>query len=89
MVETGRRPKEIVEAEGLAMVSDAAELESVARRVIDENPKPLGDVTKNPRAAMKYIGLVRKATGGRADAKAVKAIIAKIVMEKTGVDIDA
>ncbi|MHC4249289.1 MAG: Asp-tRNA(Asn)/Glu-tRNA(Gln) amidotransferase subunit GatB [Planctomycetota bacterium] len=89
MAETGKGAREVVEAEGLAMVSDEGELESVARKVIDENPKPLGDVAKNPRAAMRYIGLVRKATGGRADAKAVKAIVAKIVKEKTGVDIDA
>ncbi len=88
MAETGRGARDVVESEGLAMVSDEGELEAVARKVIDENPKPLGDVTKNPRAAMKYIGLVRKATGGRADAKAVKAIVAKIVKEKTGVDID-
>jgi len=89
MVETGKGAREVVESEGLAMVSDEGELESVARKVIDENPKPLADVAKNPRAAMRYIGLVRKATGGRADAKAVKSIVAKIVKEKTGVDIDA
>jgi aspartyl-tRNA(Asn)/glutamyl-tRNA(Gln) amidotransferase subunit B len=88
MVDSGRGAREIVEADGLAMVSDVGELEAVARKVIDENPKPLSDVAKNPRAAMKYIGLVRKATGGRADAKAVKAIIAKIVKEKTDVDIE-
>jgi aspartyl-tRNA(Asn)/glutamyl-tRNA(Gln) amidotransferase subunit B len=88
MVATGKGPREIVEAKGLAMVSDTAELEAVARKVINENPKPLEDVRKNPRAAMRYIGLVRKATGGRADAKAVKAIVAKIVNEKTGVDIE-
>jgi len=89
MVETWKGAREVVEADGLAMVSDEDELESVARKVIDENPKPLADVAKNPRAAMRFIGLVRKATGGRADAKAVKAIVAKIVKEKTGVDIDA
>jgi len=88
MAETGKGAREVVEAGGLAMVSDEGELESVARKVIDENPKPLGDVTKNPRAAMRYIGLVRKATGGRADAKTVKSIVAKIVKEKTGVDIE-
>jgi aspartyl-tRNA(Asn)/glutamyl-tRNA(Gln) amidotransferase subunit B len=73
--------------EGLAMVSDSAELEAIARRVVDENPKPLADVGKNPRAAMKYIGLVRKATGGRADAKAVKGILVRIIKERTGVEI--
>jgi aspartyl-tRNA(Asn)/glutamyl-tRNA(Gln) amidotransferase subunit B len=87
MVETKRPPAEIVEAEGLAVVSDASELEAIARRVIDANPKPLADVARNPRAAMKYIGLVRKATDGRADAKAVKDIVARIVKERTGVDV--
>ncbi|MHC4505929.1 MAG: Asp-tRNA(Asn)/Glu-tRNA(Gln) amidotransferase subunit GatB [Planctomycetota bacterium] len=88
MVETGRDAREIVESMGLAMVSDTSELESIARKVIDENPKPLGDVAKNPRAAMRYVGLVRKASGGRADAKAVIEVIAKLVKEKTGVDVE-
>ena len=88
MVETGKGPREIVESMGLAMVSDTSELESIARKVIDENPKPLGDVAKNPRAAMRYVGLVRKASGGRADAKAVIEVIAKLVKEKTGVDVE-
>ncbi len=88
MVETRRPPKEIVEAEGLAMVSDTDELEAIARKVIEENPKPLGDIKKNPRAAMKYIGLIRGATGGTADVQVVKGIIKAIVKEKTGLELD-
>jgi aspartyl-tRNA(Asn)/glutamyl-tRNA(Gln) amidotransferase subunit B len=87
MLEAGRSAREVVESEGLAMVSDEGALEAVVRKVIEENPKPLEDVKKNPRAAMKYIGLARNATGGKADARAVKEIVARIVKEKTGVDV--
>jgi aspartyl-tRNA(Asn)/glutamyl-tRNA(Gln) amidotransferase subunit B len=87
MVRTGRAPAEIVEAEGLAMVSDASELERIANKVVDENPKPLADIRKNPNAAMKYIGLIRTATGGRADARVVREILKKIVKERAGVDL--
>jgi aspartyl-tRNA(Asn)/glutamyl-tRNA(Gln) amidotransferase subunit B len=86
-VESGRSPREIVESDGLAMVSDAGELERIARKVIEANPKPLADVKKNPRAAMRYVGLVRRESGGRADAKAVIEVVRKLVLEKTGVEI--
>jgi aspartyl-tRNA(Asn)/glutamyl-tRNA(Gln) amidotransferase subunit B len=88
MVETGRSAREVVDAEGLAMVSDSSELEAVANQVIDGNPKPLEDMKKNPRAAMKYIGLVRKASGGRADVKIVKDVLRRIIRERTGMDVE-
>ena len=88
MVETGTSAREVVDAEGLAMVSDSSELEAVANKVVDENPKPLEDMKKNPRAAMKYIGLVRKASGGRADVKIVKDVLRKIIRERTGLDVE-
>jgi Asp-tRNA(Asn)/Glu-tRNA(Gln) amidotransferase B subunit len=88
MVETGLTARQVVEAEGLAMVSDASELEATVRAVVEENPKPLADVARNPRAAMKYIGLVREATGGRADVKAVKDILRAVIKERTGQDVE-
>lgn len=88
MVDSGRSAKEVVGSERLAMVSDTSELERIADQVIDENPKPLADMKKNPRAAMRYIGLVRKASGGRADVKVVKQILKKIIRERTGLDVE-
>jgi aspartyl-tRNA(Asn)/glutamyl-tRNA(Gln) amidotransferase subunit B len=88
MVESGRSAKDVVGSDGLAMVSDTSELERIANHVIDENPKPLADMKKNPRAAMRYIGLVRKASGGRADVKVVKRILKKIIRERTGLDVE-
>ena len=64
------------------------ELEVVANKIVDENPKPLTDLRKNPRAAVKYIGLIRKATGGTADVRVVKELLVKIVKERAGLDIE-
>jgi len=88
MVATGGSPREIVEREGLAMVSDTSELEEIASKVVDENPKPMADVKRNPKAAMKYIGLIRKASGGRADVKAVKEIVRRLIKERAGIEVD-
>ena len=88
MVDSGKGAAEVVESEGLAMVSDTDELAAMANKIVDENPKPLADVSKNPKAAMKYIGLIRKASGGRADVKVVKDILKKIVKERVGIDLE-
>lgn len=88
MVESGKGPREVIEELGLAMVSDESEIEAVARRVMEEDPKPLADCRRNPRAAMKYIGLVRKASGGRADVQVVRNVIKRLAKETAGLDVE-
>jgi uncharacterized protein YggU (UPF0235/DUF167 family) len=84
MVEKGDEPAQIVELEGLAMVSDAGAILDITRKVVDENPKPLQDCEKNSKAANKYIGLVRKAMGGTADVKVVREAIQTVIRERLG-----
>jgi len=88
MLETGRSAAEIVESAGLGMVSDRSALEALVRKVVDENPRPLADVKKNPRAAMKYLGLVRQASGGKADVRVVREIVKRLVRERAGVEAE-
>ena len=88
MTETSRDADAIIAEKGLAMVSDTDEIMAVTRRVIDENPKPLRDCAKNPKAANRYIGLVRRAMGGKADVKVVREAIKEALREKLGREFD-
>jgi aspartyl-tRNA(Asn)/glutamyl-tRNA(Gln) amidotransferase subunit B len=88
MVESGRDAQAIVEEQGLAMVSDTGAILETTRRVVEESPKPLRDVAKNPKAANKYIGLVRRAMGGKADVRVVREAIKRVIEEKTGQSIE-
>lgn len=78
MVETGRAPGEIVEAEGLTQVSDADQLEAWVRDAIEANP----DEAERLRGGEKklvgfFMGQVMRASGGKADPKRVSALLAE------------
>jgi len=68
MLRSGEDARAIVDREGLTQVADAAELAAVIERVLAENPKPIEDFRKGKAAAAKaLVGLVMKATGGKAN----------------------
>ena len=68
----------IVDARGLRQVSDTAALESVIDQVIAENPGPVEQYRGGKEGALNaLIGPVMKKTGGSANPKVVRDLLAK------------
>ncbi len=68
MVRTGEDARTIVEREGLTQVADTAALSRIVDEVIAQNPRPVEDYRKGKTvAARALVGLVMKATGGKAN----------------------
>ena len=74
---TGRDPEEVVETEGMKQVTDTGAIESAVDQVIADNPAQVAKAKENPKLAGWFVGQVMKATGGKANPKAVNEIVAK------------
>ena len=80
MVESGVSPIKIVAEKGLIQISDELELEVVARKAIENNPKPVEDFRKGKKGAVGFlVGQVMKETGGRANPKVVSSILVRLL----------
>ncbi|GAB5446505.1 Asp-tRNA(Asn)/Glu-tRNA(Gln) amidotransferase subunit GatB [Gymnodinialimonas sp.] len=73
---TGRSPEEIVETEGLKQVTDTGAIEAAVDEIIAANPDQVAKAQQNPKLAGWFVGQVMKATGGKANPKAVNQIVA-------------
>ncbi len=72
---TGRAPAEIVETEGMRQVTDTGAIEAAVDEVIAANPAQVEKARANPKLAGWFVGQVMKATGGKANPKAVNEIV--------------
>ena len=72
---TGRDPVEIVETEGLKQVTDTGAIEAAVDKVIADNPAQVEKARANPKLAGWFVGQVMKATGGKANPKAVNEMV--------------
>jgi aspartyl-tRNA(Asn)/glutamyl-tRNA(Gln) amidotransferase subunit B len=72
---TGRDPAEIVETDGLTQVTDTGAIEAAVDAIIAANPDQVAKAQANPKLAGWFVGQVMKATGGKANPKAVNEII--------------
>ncbi|GKY88551.1 Asp-tRNA(Asn)/Glu-tRNA(Gln) amidotransferase subunit GatB [Sinisalibacter aestuarii] len=72
----GGDPAEIVEARGMKQVTDTGAIEAAVDAVIAENPAQVEKAKQNPKLAGWFVGQVMKATGGKANPKAVNEIVA-------------
>ncbi|KAA9007907.1 Asp-tRNA(Asn)/Glu-tRNA(Gln) amidotransferase subunit GatB [Histidinibacterium aquaticum] len=70
-----RDPAEIVETEGLKQVTDTGAIEAAVDEVIAANPAQVEKAQANPKLAGWFVGQVMKATGGKANPKAVNEIV--------------
>ena len=78
MIETGKKPGDVVKEKGLTQVSDSSELESVVEKVISENPTPVVDYKAGKKTAVTFLmGQIMKATKGKANPKVVSEILIK------------
>jgi aspartyl-tRNA(Asn)/glutamyl-tRNA(Gln) amidotransferase subunit B len=73
----GGDPAEIVEARGMKQVTDTGAIEAAVDKVIADNPAQVEKAKANPKLAGWFVGQVMKATGGKANPKAVNELVSK------------
>jgi aspartyl-tRNA(Asn)/glutamyl-tRNA(Gln) amidotransferase subunit B len=77
----GGDPEEIVEARGMKQVTDTGAIEAAVNEIIAANPAQVAKARENPKLAGWFVGQVMKATGGKANPKAVNDLVAKKLAE--------
>jgi aspartyl-tRNA(Asn)/glutamyl-tRNA(Gln) amidotransferase subunit B len=77
----GGNPADIVEARGMKQVTDTGAIEAAVDQIIADNPAQVAKAKENPKLAGWFVGQVMKATGGKANPKAVNQIIAAKLAE--------
>ena len=73
----GGKPAEIVEARGMKQVTDTGAIEAALDEIIAANPAQVEKAKENPKLAGWFVGQVMKATGGKANPKAVNQLVAQ------------
>ncbi len=78
--ESGRSPQAIVEAEGLAKVSDESAIRAVCQEVLDENPKEVESYRKGKVTLIGwFVGQVMKKMRGKADPTLSRQILEELL----------
>ncbi|MEQ3709794.1 MAG: Asp-tRNA(Asn)/Glu-tRNA(Gln) amidotransferase subunit GatB [Tateyamaria sp.] len=72
----GGDPAEVVQARGMKQVTDTGAIEAAVDEIIAANPAQVEKARENPKLAGWFVGQVMKATGGKANPKAVNEIVA-------------
>ena len=73
----GGDPAQIVEERGMKQVTDTGAIETALDEIIAANPAQVEKAKVNPKLAGWFVGQVMKATGGKANPKAVNELVAK------------
>jgi aspartyl-tRNA(Asn)/glutamyl-tRNA(Gln) amidotransferase subunit B len=73
----GGDPARIVEERGMKQVTDTGAIEAAVDEIIAANPAQVEKAKANPKLAGWFVGQVMKATGGKANPKAVNELVAK------------
>jgi aspartyl-tRNA(Asn)/glutamyl-tRNA(Gln) amidotransferase subunit B len=71
----GGDPEKIVEERGMRQVTDTGAIEAAVDEIIAANPAQVEKAKANPKLAGWFVGQVMKATGGKANPKAVNQIV--------------
>jgi aspartyl-tRNA(Asn)/glutamyl-tRNA(Gln) amidotransferase subunit B len=78
--ELEKDPREIVEEEGLAQVTDSAAIESLCQEVIKDNPSQVEQYRSGKTGVIGWlVGQVMAKSGGKADPQAVREILLKLL----------
>ena len=77
----GGDPEAIVEERGMKQVTDTGAIEAAVDEIIAANPAQVEKAKQNPKLAGWFVGQVMKATGGKANPKAVNELVAKKLAE--------
>ena len=74
--ESGKMPKQIIEEQTLAQISDSGELADIISQVIAQNPKSVEDIQEGKTKAIGFlVGQVMKETKGKANPQLVNQIL--------------
>ncbi|CUJ86666.1 Aspartyl/glutamyl-tRNA(Asn/Gln) amidotransferase subunit B [Ruegeria denitrificans] len=73
----GGDPAQIVEERGMKQVTDTGAIETALDEIIAANPAQVEKAKVNPKLAGWFVGQVMKATGGKANPKAVNELVGK------------
>jgi aspartyl-tRNA(Asn)/glutamyl-tRNA(Gln) amidotransferase subunit B len=73
----GGDPRELVERRGMKQVTDLGAIEKVVDDIIAANPDKVADAKSNPKAIGWFVGQAMKASGGKANPKAVNELLAR------------
>ncbi len=80
MFETGRQARDIVAAEGLAQIGDAAEIERLCSEVIAKHPENVAKYKAGNEGVFKFfVGQVMRATRGQANPQLVNEILRRLL----------
>ncbi|MGH2627350.1 MAG: hypothetical protein ACRDHY_11945, partial [Anaerolineales bacterium] len=83
--ETGRSPREIVQAEGLGRVAEEGALMELARQVLAESPEQVATFRRGKTSVIGwFVGQVMRRSGGKADAQRARAILEQILEQGEG-----
>ncbi|MDO8524347.1 MAG: Asp-tRNA(Asn)/Glu-tRNA(Gln) amidotransferase subunit GatB [bacterium] len=81
MMQTGSDPSHIIREEDLSQISDTIEIETIAKEIINENPKSVEDYKKGKQASMQFlIGQMMAKTKGKASPELAKDILQKLLV---------
>ncbi len=82
MAKTGKDPETVVEEKGLVQVSDAGELETIIKAIIESSQEQVGQYRAGKTKLMGFfVGQVMKETRGKANPKIVNEILKKFLDE--------
>ncbi|HSF07260.1 MAG TPA: Asp-tRNA(Asn)/Glu-tRNA(Gln) amidotransferase subunit GatB [Methylomirabilota bacterium] len=85
MLRSGEAADTIVQREGLTQVADAGALAAIVDQVLAANPKPVEDYRRGKTAAAKaLVGLVMKATQGKANPALVNQLLEEKLSDARG-----
>lgn len=75
---SGKAPSKVVDEKGLVQISDTAELEAIASRIIEENPGPAEEFRNGKEKVLPFfVGQMMRATKGKANPAVVNEILRK------------
>jgi aspartyl-tRNA(Asn)/glutamyl-tRNA(Gln) amidotransferase subunit B len=78
--QTGTPPAELVEAEGLAQVSDTAALKAIAQDIIDANPDEVAKFKSGKDSLIGwFVGQLMQASKGQADPNTARAVLLELL----------
>lgn len=76
---TGRSPKDLVAAEGLAQISGDEALRALAQEVLAENPDQVAAYRKKPTLLKWFVGQVMRKSQGKANAQVAERVLQELL----------
>lgn len=78
MLETGAQPKEIVEKEGLSVISDEGAIKELVQKVVANNPAQVQAYKGGKTNLMGFfVGQIMKETKGRANPQVINKLLSE------------